>query len=254
MQIYPYLQSRKRCPLSSLEWKTMPWSKHPKWPKDKLVDILIDVPGIMEDMTTLQTLSAQPEERYLLCQALEERCWQCDRELLSWSTSCGEAIVAFVESLIAVPGLDDNSESSAPSTDLAMAHLGILYWTIYNLLSQILSGIREAAPSREDMTRLPPRIDALLYSRKVALLIPYFKKPGVGSYLITFIGFPVTVAASFLARQDSEGTFSEARALLVKAFRGERGQHLQRFLATWPWVTRPESDTLGVTGAQAAVG
>lgn len=254
MQIYPYLQSHKRCPLGNLEWKTIPWSTHPKWPKDKLLDILIEVPGILEDMATLKTSSSQPEKRYFLRQALEDRCWLCDRQLLSWSTSCGEAIVAFVESLIAVQDLDDNSKESAPaSTDLAMAHLGMIYWTTCNLLSQILSWLREAAPSKEGTILLPPRIDVHLYSHKVALLIPYFKKPGVGSYVITFIGFPVAVAASFLARQDLVGDFSEARALLVRAFHGERGKQLQRFLATWPWMTRPELETLGVTGAQATV-
>jgi hypothetical protein len=96
-------------------------------------------------------------------------------------------------------------------------------------------------------------MDARLWTHKVALLIPYFQNPGVGSYLISFIGFPVAVAASFLARQDSVGNFSEARALLVRAFHGERGKQLQRFLATWPWMTRPELDTLGVTGTQASV-
>ncbi|KAJ9607131.1 hypothetical protein H2200_008203 [Cladophialophora chaetospira] len=253
--IYPYIQSRRHCPLSSLEWTNIPWSIHPKSPKDKLVDILIEVPGILEDMTILKTLSSQPQERYLLCQALEERCWRCDRQLLIWSTSCGNAIVDFVESLISVQDLSENSaESAPPSTYLAMAHLGMLYWTTYNLLSQILSWLRQAAPSKNKTPPLPPRMDAHLYVHKVALLIPYFNKPEVGSYLISFIGFPVAVAASFLAREDSAGTYSEARALLVQAFSGgERGKELQRFLASWPWLTRSEADTLGMTGAQATV-
>ncbi|KEF54376.1 uncharacterized protein A1O9_09542 [Exophiala aquamarina CBS 119918] len=236
-----------------LEWKTIPWSAHPKWPKDKLLDILVEVPGILQDMAILKTFTRQPEKQHFLRQVLEESCWWCDRQLLLWSTSCGAAVVTFVESLIAVQDLDDNSKESAPpSTDLAMAHLGMIYWTTYNLLSQILSWLRGPGPSREDTTPLPPRLDAHLYSHKVALLIPYFKKPGVGFYLISFIGFPVAVAASFLARQDSVGTFSEARALLVRAFRGERGKQLQGFLATWPWMTRSELDTLGMTGSHAA--
>lgn len=204
-------------------------------------------------MPSLKSLSSQPEKQYLLSQTLEERCWRCDRQLLSWSTSCGEAVVSFVESLIAVQDLDNNGEASTPpSTDLAMAHLGMIYWTTYNLLSQILLWLKGAPSSEEEIALLPPRIDAYLYSRKVVLRIPYFKKPGVGSYLISFIGFPVTVAASFLARHDSLGNFSEVRALLVKAFHNEGGKQLQRFLASWPWMTRSEMDTLGMTEAQAS--
>ena len=251
MQIYPYLQNRKRCPLSSLEWKTIPWSTYPKSPKDELIDILIEIPGLLEDMAALKTMSSEHEGKHVLCQALKERCWRYDHQLLSWSASCGEGIIAFVESLVTVQDQDDNGKESAPpSTDLAMAHLGMIYWTTYNLLSQILSWLSQVDPAKEDTTALPPRIDAHLYSRKVALLIPYFKKPGVGSYLISFIGFPVAVAASFLARQDPVGDFSEARALLARAFRDERGKQLQRFLATWPWMARSESDTLGATAKQ----
>lgn len=254
MQIYPYVQNRKRCPLSSLKWKIIPWSTHSKSPKDELIDILVDIPEILEDIVSLRTLSSQPEKQYLLRQAVEEKCWRCDRQLLSWSTSCGNATVAFVESLITAHSTEENSKNSAPpATDLAMAHLGMIYWTTYSLVSQMLSSLSGASPPGEDKNRLPPRIDAHLYSRKVALLIPYFKSPAVGSFLLSFIGFPVAVAASFLARQDSEGNFSEARALLVKAFHGERGSQLQRFLATWPWMTRSESDTLGAKGAQHAV-
>ncbi|KAK5064776.1 hypothetical protein LTR84_000610 [Exophiala bonariae] len=71
--IYPYIQNHKRCPLSTLEWKTIPWSNHPKGPKDKLIDILIEIPGILEDMGALETLSTQPEKRHFLGQGLEER-------------------------------------------------------------------------------------------------------------------------------------------------------------------------------------
>ncbi|KAI1322411.1 hypothetical protein F5Y16DRAFT_404513 [Xylariaceae sp. FL0255] len=251
--IFPYLQNRKRCPLSSVEWKTIPWSIHPKSHKDQLIDVLVELPGILEDIETLETLSNQPEKQ-LLFHDLEERSWWCDSQLLSWSTSCGEDVVTFIEKIIAVPNLEDVSVASAPlSIDLAKAHLGMIYWTTYNMVSQILSWVRAANPSKEKTALLPPRLDAHMYSRKVALLIPYFKNPGVGSYLVSFIGFPVTVAASFLLRQSSAETSSEARALLIKAFRGEQGKRLQDFLASWPWTTRAELETLGLMEHEAAV-
>lgn len=204
-------------------------------------------------MTALDDPSMQPSERESVSQALEEKCWWCDRQLLSWSTTSGEATVSFVEGLIVGEDLDNNSSESAPSsTHLAMAHLGMIYWTTYNLLSQILFFLTQTIPSRESTKQLPLRIDAHSYTRKVALLIPHFHNSGVGSYLISFIGFPVTVAASFLFRQKSAAGTSEARALFDKAFRGEQGNHLRNFLGTWPWMTRSEIDTIRTVGNQVA--
>jgi len=251
VQIYPCLQNRKRCPLSSSEWKTIPWLTNPKSPKDKLLDILIELPGVLEDISTSETLSDQPEQRFVLLKRLEGKCWLYDRQLLSWATSCGADIISFVETLITVQNVKDESSGSAlPSIDLAMAHLGLIYWTTYNLLSQILFWLTEACLSKEDKTQLPPHLDPNLYCRKVDLLIPYFKKRGVGSYFVSFIGFPVTVVASFLARHDTSGNLSEAREFLARALDGEHGILLKRFLATWPWMTRPESETLGFTETQ----
>lgn len=188
----------------------------------------------------------EPERQSLLQDDIEERCWLYDRQLISWSTSCGAATVAFVERLITNQDHDnDNNESALSSTDLAMAHLGIIYWTTYNLLSQIISRLRETAHPGENKGQLPSRMDAHQYCSKAISLIPYFQIPEVGSYFISFVGFPATVAISFLARQDASGHFSEARGLLDRAFCGEHGKQLQSFLATWPWTTRHESETLG---------
>lgn len=243
MQIYPCIQSRKRCPLNSPEWKTIPWSTNPKSTKDQLLDVLIEIPDVLEDMTITETLSDQPEQRHILLKKLEERCWQCDRQLLSWATACGAEVVAFVESLIAVRDVKDMSnEPALPSTDLAMAHLGLIYWTTYNLLSEILLWLTEAYMPKDDDIQLPRHLDAHLYYRKVDRLIPYFKKSAVGSYFVSFVGWPVAVATSFLSRQ---GELAEARAFLARALDCEQGILLKRFFGTWPWTTDPESEILG---------
>jgi hypothetical protein len=245
LQIYPYLHNRKACPLSSLAWKTIPWSLHPKSPKDELIDVLIELPGMMEDTSTLKTLSSQPERAYAPYEILQERSSWCEHQLQSWSTTCGEATVAFVEGLIADPDRENDVYMAPPSTDLAMAHLGLIYWTTCNLVSQILSSLEEFASSEKATDLRSQRSDSLIYSRKVALLIPYFNRPGVGSYLISFIGWPVAVATSYLAKYD----LAEAQPLLDAAFRGEHGRQLKKFLNSWPWMTMVEMDMLGSAGA-----
>lgn len=98
--------------------------------------------------------------------------------------------------------------------------------------------------------RLPQHLDAHLYCRKVDLLIPYFKNSSVGSYFVSLVGFPVAVAASFLLRQ---GNISGASEFLARALDCEHGILLKRFLGTWPWITRPESETLGSATVQAVM-
>lgn len=196
-----------------------------------------------------EALSEQSEGPSILLKSLEENCWLYDRQLLSWTTSCGAEIVALAEHLISVQDLKDKSDESAlPSTELAMAHLGLIYWTTCNLLSQILLGLTEACRSTKAKARLPPHPNAYFYCRKVDRLLPYFQKRSVGSYFVSFVGWPVAVAVSFLARQ---GELTEAREFLARALDCEQGTLLKRFFGTWPWMTDAELQVLGSADAQA---
>lgn len=50
MQICQSFAIRRRIFLEELEWKTVPWEKMPKTALDSLIDILADMPGIVNDM------------------------------------------------------------------------------------------------------------------------------------------------------------------------------------------------------------
>lgn len=210
---------------------------------------MIDIPGVLEDLSRIELLSDQSTMQCFLLKDLEERCWHYDHQLQLWLTSSGAATIAFVEDVVANQQkyrIDNDKNYAMPSsTDLAMAHLGLNYWTTYNLLSQIIGPLKQAAPPTVEGATLPARFDPHHYCRLVSLLIPYFQTPGVGSYYVSFVGFATTVAMSFIVRQCPSEDVSALRILLSKAFHGEHGAHLRRFLATWPWANPQESEAMG---------
>ncbi|KAM7186037.1 Sterigmatocystin biosynthesis regulatory protein [Rhypophila sp. PSN 637] len=91
---------RKRLVLGDPAWKTVPWQLSPKNLKDVLVDVLVDMPGLVEDFDhmmrhfhQLEMSSASLFTRQsaamitatTLCEELLQKCWEYDRHLLDWS-------------------------------------------------------------------------------------------------------------------------------------------------------------------------
>ncbi|EXJ69487.1 uncharacterized protein A1O5_07523 [Cladophialophora psammophila CBS 110553] len=238
--VYADIHRRKRSIFSSPPWKSIPWSLHPKGPRDKLLDILIEVPALLEDLEgLLGCLSGEVETKALLRQQLEERCWLYHSQLQTWSANSGSSTIAFVEDKIS----NGHHESSEPSSEhFAMAHLGIIYWATCNIIHEVrwyVAGNGRAG--------LPACIDPRLYCRKIVMLMPFLQSPSVGAFFLNIAGFPAAVAVSFLARQDPLCEVSEERRLLQKAFQGNRGTQLRNFLRTWPWRTDRETEIVSCT-------
>ncbi|KAF4943718.1 hypothetical protein FGADI_13217 [Fusarium gaditjirri] len=218
--LYQDLHSRKRSAFNTPEWKSIPWSTLPKTPKDELVDILLEIPGLLQD---LEQESADTTQQESLHKQLRERCRICDEDLRNWSTSSGEASVSFAEGLISIPATQDSSLSPE---DFAMAHLGMIYWATCSLLYQIMG----------DDTR------AWLYGRKILLMVPFFQRPDMGAIFINFVGFPISVVVSFVARQEEHAAFEGSKELLYKIFMDpNRGSQLRAFFETWPWQSANET-------------
>ncbi|KAF5536397.1 c6 zinc finger domain-containing protein [Fusarium mexicanum] len=210
--IYLEIHNRTRSPFNSPEWKSIPWSKISKSPKDELVDILLEIPGLLEDLGL--HLNDQTQEQ------LQTRCRICDTQLRRWSTSSGEASVSFADRLIST----NTSQVSNPSPeDFAMAHLSMIYWATCSMLYQIMHR------TADDDT------DPWLYCHKILLMVAFFQRPDMGAIFINFVGFPVGVVVSFLAR-DVDPRATDLSELLQNIFQNQHwGSQLRAFLETWPW-------------------
>jgi hypothetical protein len=98
---------RRRLPLATPEWKTVPWQSVPKDMKDILVDVLVELPGLVEDLDTMRSCVDQ-DERDILQRNLVARCWECDAQLMGWS----EILLRII---IPRPGKGSDSHSDSES-------------------------------------------------------------------------------------------------------------------------------------------
>ena len=211
---------RKRSRLSLPEWKTDPWSELTKTPKDVLLDILIEFPGLIEQFDIMETCN-DPEAKAQLSQQINEWCWKYDAELQDWVTTIGALPVAFAESQLT----KDRIDCEAPSTeDFALAHLGTLYWTACALLYDAL---HLTAIDRET---LPERLDPRLYVHKVARILPYFQVPSVGEFYLSIVTTPITMCLHVLYDIEPVDQPSEERHMLMRALSRGRGSQVERFI------------------------
>lgn len=187
----------------------------------------MDVPGLLEDFDSFLACSPKQGKEYRrLRHRLEAKCWKHDEQLGRWATTSGASTLTLVEAVISTNRDQDKSPSSV---DLAMAHLGMIYWStcilIYHPLWTLVGTMHEKPLYRET-----PR----QYCRNIALLTPYLLTPEVGLFSINMIGFPAVVALRYLARVDPPQQPSEEREMLLNSFSGEPGRRLRNFLKSWP--------------------
>jgi hypothetical protein len=177
-------QRRKRSPLSTLEWKTVPWTLIPKNNSDTLVDILVDIPGLLEQVDEVRACEylGEKRERQLL---LQRNCWELDAALRAWSatTKPGRSAESF----------DSGLDRDVPLDDLATAHLMNLYWTICLLVYGTLHQV-----SDPDAV-LPPRTDPALYSHNIAMSTAIFFNDNSGWWGQISSAFAMGVAMQYIA-------------------------------------------------------
>ncbi|KAH7020906.1 uncharacterized protein B0I36DRAFT_367382 [Microdochium trichocladiopsis] len=139
--------TRKRTFLNDQQWRTVPWSVKPKTSRDLLIDILIQIPPILEDYDALKKSppSAPPAEGAAShtagaiawckasCSSLLEECSRVEAELATWWDN--HAPHASYEGLRARGFV-------RPTTDeLVFTHFLTVYWTacvfLYNTMRML---------------------------------------------------------------------------------------------------------------------
>ncbi|KAK1751951.1 Sterigmatocystin biosynthesis regulatory protein [Echria macrotheca] len=136
------LLERRRLPLDGPEWKTLPWQVIPKDLKDVLVDVLIDMPGLVEEFDRMR-LCYDLEIREVLQARLLAKCWEHDCRLLEWLR-------------LLQPFANHDSQQSKPKDlviHVAQVHGMSLFWVtglvLYSTL-RMLSKPETILPSRTD--------------------------------------------------------------------------------------------------------
>ncbi|KAK2027073.1 hypothetical protein LX32DRAFT_695158 [Colletotrichum zoysiae] len=202
--IVVHIRRRQRCPLSHPIWKTVPWRDVPKTPKDFLVDIFADVPGLLEDLDRVRTCNDEFEKESRRARLIEE-CWRIDGELTWWLESLSPK--RELEELMA-RGLDNPS-----ACDVAVASNMTLCWAVALLSYSTL----RLAIGKGGGVELPERTDPFVYCTKIANIADVFFHPSAGTFGIQSAPFPIGMALVYL-NSFEEGFNSETKWKLFSFF------------------------------------
>ncbi|KAK3373063.1 hypothetical protein B0T24DRAFT_529285 [Lasiosphaeria ovina] len=188
------IKARKKSPLSTDEWKTKPWSETPRNLKDILVDVLIHMPGLLEEFDRMR-LGQDENKKTRRRQRLLTRCNIYQRDLQEW------------KSIVCAAGEMDVSclgRAEATQENVAIVQGLALYWTTCILLytTQRLASGPEAL--------LPAHTDPGIYIRKILDTVPLLLSPKAGLYGQHAAILPLAVAVQYtLALESSIGDLQE---------------------------------------------
>jgi hypothetical protein len=110
-----------------------------------------------------------PVKKASLKSSIVKACWDLDKGLKTWLDETGP--------LKDFPRVDVHGEGVGPTDpqDFTLAHLTLLYWTIYILLFITVASIFDPT-----LSRVPENLDPRPFLRNIANAIPYFWTPGAG--------------------------------------------------------------------------
>lgn len=205
IQALSALLRRKQMPLSTPEWKAVPWQQIPKDLKDVLVDVLVDMPGLVEQFDKMQ-LCPDASSQAALREDLTQKCWEHDRQLLNW--------LGVVSQLGSPPG-EPGSDDLRVVTEVAQVHGMSLFFTTGLVLYSIL---RTVSGSEAD---LPQRADPMHYARKLTEAIAILLQPSAGLYGLQSAVLPLEVALRYT---EDMGLLSDAAGPLMERLRRLKGE------------------------------
>ncbi|KAM0629561.1 hypothetical protein ACHAPW_006792 [Verticillium nonalfalfae] len=218
------IKLRRRNFLSSPEWKTIPWTNAAKVPKDLLLDIFVDIPGLLEDLDAL-ALCDDAASRPLLYARLVADCWRTDERLVSWFEE--QSPRAHLEAL------KEREYKEPTPEDTAVAMSMSLYWTACLLTYSTLILVLTSNPTSPlDITTLPERMNLNSYCAAIADILEIFFQPSSGIFSVQLVPLPLGIALSYLASTLKPGTPppTELKKLLGYFTRGAGGASVGSFL------------------------
>ncbi|KAE9980094.1 hypothetical protein EG328_000459 [Venturia inaequalis] len=221
------MRKREPCPFDSPEWLTLPWLHRIKDVKDKLIDLMVQVPGLISefDDIALQRHPAQdnPESRrnfFLKARFLQNAIEAWDVMLMK-STD---------------PELLQATEDGIPDTfyidNMFLAHTRVLHWTMllrfYELITIACNEIpvKDAAVTLDDtMFEFNP----VPYALKIARSVGYFYQEDGGVVLAQSVSFSVGSTALYFSKGNLRDSV-EAKALWDGLRTGKTGKMVSKFL------------------------
>ncbi|CAH0053524.1 unnamed protein product [Clonostachys solani] len=194
------LMARKRCFLSDPVWKTVPWTEHKKTPRDHLLDILVDLPAILEAIDVAQGWKDADKKQLCFTFIVKGLQRLLDR-MLEWHDRHFSSLDEFPRYL------DKQLPEVIEVGQLAAAHVMSLYWSMCVRAVTILHRLQPPGSPRH-----PVDIDACCHDIVCTLRI--FTHPSAGMFRQHITPFPMSTALLHLMMVEPATLRREREVLL----------------------------------------
>ncbi|KAL3483435.1 hypothetical protein BJX62DRAFT_249473 [Aspergillus germanicus] len=181
---------RKRSPFSDSKWMTAPWKNTPKSPLDELSDILVQIPGILEELDTIQARPVSITERGSTTSDpnrtrvvdLLEKCSRLEKALLTWRDTMRDALRTYDHIHYSET---NNNPLPTPQVDreFAVLHMSCLYWSCSILLYTTIHMAATAHGEADDHHLTDDELHfAPSSSSSSKIIIPFSSSPECPNY------------------------------------------------------------------------
>ncbi|KAL1903344.1 hypothetical protein Sste5346_000630 [Sporothrix stenoceras] len=223
------IRIRKRSPLNSHQWMTIPWSQIPKTPKDRLVDIMSGMPSILESIDWLEQMP-RGEDYDEFRKKVIHTCWGYDAQLCAWyeENVPKDRLLLLEQNTLDSEGAFrpipvDGEEYALPTEDLSIVYIMTVYCTACLLLYSTMHSL--------NVPDLPERTNVSQFINKIALYLQVFFHPSTGQYGLEMTSFPLGMCLQILSSNfPIGGDPVTERAKFTRLLETERGKEILDFL------------------------
>jgi hypothetical protein len=198
--------------LSSEEWCSVPWQLYAKPPWQKAMDIMAQVPELLENFDQLSRITSYNNWQVRKMQLLNH-CGILDGALQAWHQDLPSSFALETADDLWYTKASSRADSPFPMElhfkDQIYAQALILYWATCVLVYHTMQKVRQAPdsttssqvepvlPARHD--DLSTQTDPYHYAAYIVQSIPYFLEPSVGLLMRKIFAFPLGTAYAYFA-------------------------------------------------------
>jgi hypothetical protein len=208
--VFSAIHRRQATFISSEEWCSIPWQLHAKPPWQKAMDIMAQVPELLENFDKLSWTTSYDNWQERKMQLLNH-CGILDGALQAWYQDLPSSFGLETADDLWYTKTSCRADSPFPIDlhfkDQIHAQALILYWAtcvfVYNTRQKVrqspdsttASQVKPALPARDDT--LSTQTDPYQYAACIAQSIPYFLDPSVGLLARKIFAFPLGTAYAY---------------------------------------------------------
>ncbi|KAK2616731.1 hypothetical protein QQS21_000343 [Conoideocrella luteorostrata] len=129
---------RRRSPLCTYAWRTIPWTSQKKSIKDELFDVVQELPALVEQVVAFLALQPVSSTKHLEMRILAQ-CNTLHGQFASWMRKASPYILKFDYTIIPNMPLPIPQDE----TEISLLHLSMMFWIALMILYSILQFFNE---------------------------------------------------------------------------------------------------------------